>query len=45
MKEMAEISILQPLTGLSPDAVDEAFKHFKVSGEFKEAVLKKAEIV
>jgi hypothetical protein len=44
MKEMAEISILQPLTGLSPDAVEEAFKSFNVSQEFKEAVVEKATI-
>jgi hypothetical protein len=45
MKEMSEISILQPLTGLSPDAVEEAFKSFGVSEEFKEAVVEKATIV
>jgi len=45
MKELASIPILQPLTGLSPAAVDEAFKQFSVSKEFKEAVIEKAMIV
>jgi hypothetical protein len=45
MKELASIPILQPLTGLSPAAVDEAFKQFSVSKEFKEAVIEKAVIV
>jgi hypothetical protein len=45
MKELSEIPILQPLTGLSPDAVDEAFKDFVVSKEFKEMVIEKAEII
>jgi hypothetical protein len=45
MKELAEIQILQPLTGLSPEAVDEAFKDFVVSKEFKEMVIEKAEII
>ncbi len=45
MKELAEILILQPLTGLSPEAVDEAFKDFVVSKEFKEMVIEKAEII
>jgi hypothetical protein len=44
MKELAEMPLLQPLTGLSPEAVDEAFKDFTVSKEFKEAVIHKAEI-
>ena len=44
MKECAQIEMLQPLVGLSPEAVDEAFKNFKVSEEFKLAVLEKAEI-
>lgn len=44
MKELAESSILQPLSGLSPEAVDEAFKLFMVSNEFKEMVIEKAEI-
>ena len=44
MKELAEIGILQPLSGLSPEAVDEAFKDFSVSNEFKAAVVEKAEI-
>jgi len=45
MKELSEVTILQPLTGLSPDAVDEAFKDFVVSKEFKEMVIEKAEII
>lgn len=45
MKEQASIPILQPLTGLSPAAVDEAFKQFSVSKEFKEAVIEKSRIV
>lgn len=44
MKDLAEMPLLQPLTGLSPEAVDEAFKDFTVSKEFKEAVIHKAEI-
>jgi hypothetical protein len=42
MKELAEVSILQPLQGLSPEAVDEAFKSFAVSDEFKDAVIEKS---
>ena len=45
MKECTEIPMLQPLQGLSPEAVDEALKDFKVSPEFKEAVVEKAAIV
>ncbi len=45
MNELAVAPILQPLTGLSPAAVDEAFKQFSVSKEFKEAVIEKAVIV
>ena len=45
MKELAEIPMLQPLLGLSEDAVDEAFKDFVVSKEFKEMVIEKAEII
>lgn len=45
MKELAVAPILQPLTGLSPAAVDEAFKQFSVSKEFKEAVIEKSVIV
>ena len=45
MKELVEVPILQPLTGLSPDAVDEAFNDFVVSKEFKEMVIEKAEII
>jgi hypothetical protein len=44
MKELAEIQILQPLTGLSPEAVDEVFIDFKVSEEFKQGVIKNSEI-
>jgi len=45
MKELAQIEVLQPLTGLQPDAVEEAFKDFKVSDDFKKTVVEKAEIV
>jgi hypothetical protein len=44
MKECAQIELLQPLKGLSAEAVDEAFKEFKVSREFKEMVIQKSEI-
>ena len=44
MNELAEVSILQPLRGLSPEAVDEAFKSFSVSDEFKYAIVEKATI-
>ena len=44
MKECAQIEMLQPLQGLSPEAVDEAFKDFKVSDDFKKTVVEKAEI-
>jgi hypothetical protein len=44
MKELAQIEVLQLLTGLQPDAVEEAFKDFSVSTEFKEAVVEKAGI-
>jgi len=44
MKECAQIELLQPLKGLSSEAVDEAFKEFKVSREFKNAVVEKATI-
>jgi hypothetical protein len=44
MKECAEIPMLQPLQGLSPEAVDEAFKDFKVSADFRDAVINKAKI-
>jgi hypothetical protein len=44
MKECAQIDLLQPLKGLSPEAVDEAFKDFKVSDDFKKKVVEKAEI-
>ncbi len=42
MKELAEVPILQPLTGLSPEAVDEALQSFNVSKEFKEAIIQKS---
>lgn len=45
MKECAEIDLLQPLKGLSSEAVDEAFKDFKVSTDFKNSVIEKAQIV
>ncbi|MFM1795053.1 MAG: ATPase domain [Bacteroidota bacterium] len=45
IKELAESPILQPLSGLSPEAVDEAFKEFKVSNEFRNAVVEKARIL
>jgi hypothetical protein len=45
MKELAESPILQPPSGLSPEAVDEAFKEFKVSNEFRNAVVEKARIL
>ncbi len=44
MKECTQIEMLQPLQGLSPEAVDEAFKDFKVSDDFKKTVIEKAEI-
>jgi hypothetical protein len=44
MKECAQIEMLQPLQGLSPEAVDEAFKDFKVSDDFKKTLVEKAEI-
>ena len=44
MKELVEIPLLQPLTGLSPEAVDEVFSDFKVSEEFKQGVIKNSEI-
>jgi hypothetical protein len=45
MKELSEVSILQPLQGLSSEAVDEAFKDFSVSDEFKETVIQKSMII
>ncbi len=44
MKELTQIPLLQPLTGLSPEAVDEVFSDFKVSEEFKQGVIKNSEI-
>jgi len=45
MNELEKISILQPLTGLSSESVDDAFKDFSVSEEFKQAVISKSEII
>jgi dTDP-D-glucose 4,6-dehydratase len=45
MNELEKISILQPLKGLSSESVDEAFKDFSVSEEFKQAVISKSEII
>jgi hypothetical protein len=44
MKECAQIELLQPLKGLSAEAVDEAFKDFKVSTDFKNAVVERSKI-
>ena len=44
MKECAQIDLVQPLKGLSPEAVDEAFKDIKVSDEFIKTVIERAEI-
>jgi hypothetical protein len=44
MKELAKIPILQPLKGISSEAVEEAFRDFGVSEEFKQAVISKSEI-
>ena len=44
MNELTQIPLLQPLTGLSPEAVDEVFSDFKVSEEFKQGVIKNSEI-
>jgi hypothetical protein len=45
MKECYFDEQLQPLKGLMPLAVDEAFKDFAVSEEFKEAVIQKSMII
>jgi hypothetical protein len=45
MKECYVDEQLQPLKGLMPLAVDEAFKDFAVSEEFKEAVIQKSMII
>lgn len=45
MKECAQIELLQPLKGLSSEAVEEAFKDFKVSTDFKNSVIEKSVIV
>ena len=44
MKQLATIEELQPLKGLSPDAAREAFSRFKVSDDFMEALIEKAEV-
>jgi hypothetical protein len=44
MKELAQIVVLQPIAGLLPDSVDEAFKDIKVSDEFKKTVIERATI-
>ena len=43
-KETANLDIVQPLQGLSIQAVDEAFKDLHVSEEFKTELIKKAAI-
>jgi len=45
MNELHKNELLQPMKGLSEGAVEEAFKDFSVSKEFKEAVIDKARIV
>ena len=45
MKELAKVELLQPLKGLMPEAVDEAFNQFNVSEEFKNVVIQKSTIV
>ena len=44
MKQIAPIEEIQPLKGLSPDAAREAFSRFKVSDDFMEALIEKAEV-
>jgi hypothetical protein len=44
MQESKEIPILHTFTGLSNSEVNEAFKDFKVSDDFKKTVIEKAEI-
>lgn len=44
MAELAKIEILQPLQGLETESVNEAFREFNVSDEFKKAVILNAEI-
>jgi hypothetical protein len=44
MKECASQDVLQPLKGLSPEAVRDAFKVFNVSEDFLTALTEKAEI-
>ncbi len=44
MEELANVEILQPLQGLEGESVNEAFKEFNVSDEFKKAVILNAEI-
>ena len=45
MEELAKVEILQPLQGLEAESVNEAFKEFNVSEEFKKAVILNAEIL
>lgn len=42
MKQLATLEELQPLKGLSQEAAQDAFRKFKVSEDFMEAVIKKA---
>ena len=44
MKELAHSELLQPMKGLQPEAVEEAFHDFNVSEEFKKVVIEKAAI-
>ena len=44
-KEAEKIELLQPLVGLTEDAVSEALKKFKVSEEFEQAVMRKGAVV
>ncbi len=44
MDELAKVPIIQPLFGLSSEAVDEALKEFSVSIEFKQSVISKSQI-
>ena len=45
MKECYSSEMLQPLNGLLPESVDEAFKQFNISEEFKEGVILKSMII
>jgi hypothetical protein len=44
-KQLASIECVQPLKGLQAGAVDEAFKVFNVSDDFKIEIIKKATIL